>query len=123
MSGSSIPNVSDPFYEFNNEDHTALVASITLIFALIAITSIIAKLFARRGKISLQFFDYILLVGAALLVIQTGLVISAVKEGLGLHSDVPGINKDTIRKVGTKRQWWIRFVVLTQPSYNMRPHF
>jgi hypothetical protein len=94
--------VSHPFYQYDDNDHTALVAAVSLIFALLTVTSIVAKLVVRRGKIALQFFDYILFVGAAVLIVETALIVAATKEGLGLHSDVDTINKDKIRKVNAR---------------------
>lgn len=93
------PTVSDSFYEFNDNDHTALVASVTIIFALLTVTSVVAKLSVRRGITTLQAFDYVLLVGAVLTMIQAGLIVSATKEGLGLHSNMSDNLKESIRKV------------------------
>lgn len=92
-------DVSQPFFRFNGENQTALVASVTLIFASLSGLSIVAKLAVRRGIFSLHLFDYILFFGAALLFVQTGLVISATSSGLGLHADASGVDKERVRKV------------------------
>jgi hypothetical protein len=93
------PEMSKPFFEFNDEDQTALVISTALVFASLTVLSIVAKLAVRRGIFSLHLFDHIMFVGAVLLLVQTGLIVSATSSGLGLHADASGVDKEKVRKV------------------------
>jgi hypothetical protein len=91
--------VADPFYKFSDDDHTALIVSVSLVFALLTFTAIAAKLLIRRGLSSLQLFDYALLLGTVAMLLQTSLILVAAKEGLGTHANMSDSKKEKIRKV------------------------
>ncbi|KAI1334036.1 hypothetical protein F5Y15DRAFT_421293 [Xylariaceae sp. FL0016] len=93
-------STADPYYQFKEDDHSALVVIVTVILFLLAASCVAIRIFIRLSASSLQKHDWILLGGVVFMILQTGCILWQCREGLGKHRVVLSDDSlDLIRKL------------------------
>ncbi|KXJ96815.1 hypothetical protein Micbo1qcDRAFT_229623 [Microdochium bolleyi] len=82
----SAPPQADAFLGLRDEDHSAILASITVAALLMTTSIITGKLLYRRAQRVWRNYDFILLAGVGFLLAQSALVVYAASLGIGRHA-------------------------------------
>lgn len=86
-------DVLPPLYAFEVDNHAAWVVTFCVTFFIYSLVAVAAKLIVRFHLLSLQTFDYALMLGTVFLFVQTALVIAACNSGLGRHIDTLAVDE------------------------------
>lgn len=78
-------HTSSPLFTVTGDDHAGWVVVISIVFFIYSLLSVTAKLIIQFRLVTLQAFDYFIVVGAVILLVQTVLTVASCSSGLGKH--------------------------------------
>lgn len=73
------------YYPVTEDNHAAWVVVVSLVLFICSALCVTAKIVIRFQIVSIQSYDYVLVVGTILLLIQTTIIVLACNAGLGQH--------------------------------------
>lgn len=76
-----------PLYPFVDDNHASWVVIFSIVFYIYSLMAVAAKIFIRFHLLTLQSYDFALILGMICLFVQTAVVITACNSGLGRHFD------------------------------------
>ncbi|KAG8160932.1 hypothetical protein KVR01_009196 [Diaporthe batatas] len=91
---------AEPFFELDSTDLSGVLPVVTIVCCITCLLTVTAKLLYQSSFLSLRHFDYALLVGTLLVVVQSVIAVRIAHLGLGKHeADIDVGNLDKIRKL------------------------
>lgn len=95
----------NPFYEFDPEDNTGILAIVAITSQIISALTLIGRLACSKRLFPIQAYDAALLLALGAVTVQTCLTVYAAQQGLGKHAAaLTEVVLDRIRKVGFAKQ-------------------
>ncbi|KAJ1334002.1 hypothetical protein MN608_04000 [Microdochium nivale] len=95
----AIPSSLNPFYEFDPEDNTGILAIVAITSQIISALTLIGRLACSKRLFPIQAYDAALLLAFGALTAQTCLTVYAAQQGLGKHAAaLTEVVLDRIRK-------------------------